>query len=90
MRWDLDTDVVDLVFGNKVVVFRSLVFRIDQSAIDQSAPPDLPAVTLKVNLQDCLQPQRSQMLQVRGIRETAPVESRHHFSKVLHGSAKVG
>ena len=30
------------------------------------------------------------MLQVRRIGETATVESWHHFSKVLHSSAKVG
>ena len=37
--WNLDTQMLDLVFGDKFVVFRSLVFRIDQSTINQLATP---------------------------------------------------
>ena len=35
--WDLDTYMLDLVFGDEFVVFRSLILRIDQSAIEQLA-----------------------------------------------------
>ena len=33
--------MLDLVFGDKLVVFRSLVFLVDQSTIDQLAAPYL-------------------------------------------------
>lgn len=36
---DLDTYMLDLVFGDKFVVFRSLVFRIDQCTMDQLVIP---------------------------------------------------
>ena len=34
---NLDTQMLDLVFSDEFVVFRSLVFRIDQCAVDQLA-----------------------------------------------------